>query len=96
MNFLIILLLPLSVMVNADADKWSWPSSPNDRQQDNSRKDLLYERIDNDKSGRIRVPTSYDNQRYLKNLLIQFLTLKYSVSKQNLPNNSHIILNTLN
>lgn len=79
MNFLIILLLPLSVMVNADADKWSWPSSPNDRQQDNSRKDLLYERIDNgNKAGRIRVPTSYDNQRYLKNLLCKFLTFNYS------------------
>lgn len=68
MNFLIILLLPLSVMVNADTDKWSWPSSPNDRN------DLLYERIDN-KAGRIRVPTSYyDNKRYLKNLNKELLS----------------------
>ena len=68
-------------MVNADADKWSWPSSPNDR-QDNSRKDLLYERIDNDKAGRIRVPTSYyDNKRYLKEYFnIQlFKTLQVSL-----------------
>lgn len=66
-------------MVNADADKWSWPSSPNDR-QDNSRKDLLYERIDNDKAGRIRVPTSYyDNKRYLKEyLFIRISTFNYS------------------
>lgn len=70
MNFLIILLLPLSVMVNADADKWSWPSSPNDRQD--NRKDLLYERIDNDKAGRIRVPTSYYDKRYLKNFTFNY------------------------
>lgn len=66
MNFLIILILPLSVLVNAESDKWSWPTSANDREQDNNRKDLLYERIDNNnnKAGRIRVPTSYyDNNR---------------------------------
>lgn len=68
-------------LVNADADKWSWPSSANDRQQDNSKKDLLYERIDNDKAGRIRVPTSYyDNKRYLKNLN-KFENLQFNYSK---------------
>ena len=83
-------------MVNADADKWSWPSSPNDRQQDNNEKDLLYERIDNNKAGRIRVPTSYyDNKRYLKNLNKESLfKFQFNYSKQNLRNNSHIILNT--
>lgn len=71
MNFIFLSLggiwLATSVMGNSEAEKWSWPTSPKDREQQvavaSNRKDIYYENIRNDadRRERIRVPTSYDN-----------------------------------
>jgi hypothetical protein len=65
MNFLLtftMLLVP-AAYANSESEKWSWPTSADDRTQADSRKDIYYENVD-EKAGRIRVPTSYyDNRR---------------------------------
>lgn len=66
MNFLLVLSIALpAAFANSESEKWSWPTSVKDRTAD-SRKDIYYESVfDNEKSGRIRVPTSYyDNRRW--------------------------------
>lgn len=60
-------LLPTVSMANSESEKWSWPTSPKQNQHADSRRDVYYENF-NDKSGRIRVPTTYydNNRRYVK------------------------------
>lgn len=58
-------LLPTATKASSESEKWSWPSSPKENQNADSRRDFYYENV-NDKSGRIRVPTTYydNNRRY--------------------------------
>lgn len=59
---MVSILLPVA-LGNSEGEKWTWPSSQKDQAQADSRKDIYYE-SSNDKAGRIRVPTSYyDNRR---------------------------------
>lgn len=56
------ILLPVALS-NSEGEKWTWPSSQKDQTVADSRKDIYYENS-SDKSGRIRVPTTYyDNRR---------------------------------
>lgn len=52
-----------AVLCNSESEKWSWPTSTKNRTPADSRKDIYYENVD-EKAGRIRVPTSYDNRRW--------------------------------
>ncbi|CRK91729.1 CLUMA_CG005364, isoform A [Clunio marinus] len=66
MEFLLILSMILpAALANSESEKWSWPTSPNDRNRADNRKDIYYENSSNrdGKAERIRVPTSYDNER---------------------------------
>jgi hypothetical protein len=59
-------LLPAASMASSASEKWSWPTSPKQEpQRADSRRDIYYENVNGgEKSGRIRVPTSYyDNNR---------------------------------
>lgn len=61
--FLMVSILLPAVLGNSEGEKWTWPSSQKDLEQADSRKDIYYE-SSNEKAGRIRVPTSYyDNRR---------------------------------
>lgn len=65
MNFLLLIsILVPAAFANSESEKWSWPSSANDQtQQANNRKDIYFENVNNERAGRIRVPTSYDDIR---------------------------------
>lgn len=58
-------LLPTVSMANSESEKWSWPTSPKQEpERSNSRRDIYFENVSGgEKNGRIRVPTSYDNNR---------------------------------
>lgn len=64
--FIVLSILLPEVFTNSESEKWSWPSSAKDQTHADSRKDIYYENInDNERAGRIRVPTSYyDNRRW--------------------------------
>ena len=65
MNFLLMIsiLLP-AAFANSESEKWAWPSTADDqKQQASNRKDIYYENANNEKTGRIRVPTSFDDRR---------------------------------
>lgn len=52
---------------NSESEKWSWPASGKDREKEASdRKDIYFESINGsgERNGRIRVPTSYHDNRY--------------------------------
>lgn len=72
MNFILIISLFLpAAFGNSESEKWSWPTTANDQKQSaDSRKDIYYESInENEKSGRIRVPTSfYNNRRWISSV----------------------------
>lgn len=62
MKFLLLIVVP-AAWANSESEKWTWPASAKDLKPADSRKDIYYESFD-EKAGRIRVPTSYyDNRR---------------------------------
>jgi glutathionyl-hydroquinone reductase len=64
-NFL-LLLVPIAIG-NSEQEKWSWPEKHKDlKSKADNRRDIYFENFEQH-SGRIRVPTSHDdNKRFVK------------------------------
>lgn len=70
-----------AVLCNSASEKWSWPTSGKERTPADSRKDIYYENVD-EKAGRIRVPTSYyDNRRWNIHRRLCLLRFRQSLGK---------------